>query len=147
HVQNHWYAYLEAYENAYEPPNLYRLDLATGKPSPIATSGERYDATWLISPMGEKVGRDDYDDEGGQWRLVSTIKGSQVLMTRKGPLHSVVVHGLGRTAAAALISEAKDGGDILEEVSLFDGKVTQLADDETTDGYFYDSTGLLLGYE
>ncbi len=143
-INGRWCAYLQAYDSAYAPPNLYRVDLATGQGAVDHVNGANgYWENWVLDEDGHVVASDQYDGDTGEWRLLSD--NGKVLMQRKTPISTASLEGFGRTRDHVLVEIMTDAGWIYEEVSLADGSTTDLGEAETSNGAYHDHSGLLIG--
>jgi dipeptidyl aminopeptidase/acylaminoacyl peptidase len=136
-------------------PDLYRVDLETGKVS-LEAKGSESMAGWLVAPDGNVLAHVEYFERSGEWRLLTGGgAGGKLAARRQAPLGDVALLGQGRTPGTALILDRT--GDIahLQEISLADGKTEELLadtsipdDDEFGVNYIFDRTsGLFLGSE
>lgn len=125
--------------------DLYQVNFETGRTS-LADRGSMSSQSWAIAADGTLAAHSDYDDKTGQWRLFAGKDSKKLLFERMDPLGDAGLSGLGRSAGTVLIEYRSDDDDIVEEVSLADGKREGLLEANSTSEYLRDpESGILLG--
>ena len=163
-VKDGWYGYFggvtfdHSFEGAYylshTYPDLYRVDLETGRVA-LVTHGSESSRGWLVDNNGAVLARVDYDERAGDWRLRNGAFGGSTVFHVSAPLGQAQLLGQGRKPGTAVVLESADGNEHLREVSLADGKTEELlaevsipSDAEFDASYIFDrTTGLFLGAE
>ena len=129
-------------------PQLYKVDLQTGRAELVGPNGE-HELNWVVGPDGAVIAHSDYDEKKGDWRLIlGAGTGGAVVLSRNAPLGQIGLLGQGRSRGTVLVQDSTGAEDVLEEVSLKDGKTVRLLDDNTIRAFVFDQvSGLLLGAE
>lgn len=128
-------------------PDLYKVDLSTGRPSLVQRGGPEM-GDWVTTPDGTIVAHEQYDDHSGLWRLVAGASIGKILMERQAPVGSIELDGLGQTPDRVVVVDNTGDQSVAEEVSAKDGSTTRLFSDVSVERFLYDpSTHLLIGAE
>jgi len=151
-VGGRWYAYVGAipvstYGSIREQaiyPDLFRVDLETGKPEFVQSSGGR-PRTWLISRTGEVVAHTLYEPDAERWSIFAGAVDEKPILQRQGA-DIVELVSLGRTPGAIVISERSNEATTLREVPIGEGRGSVLASGEAAVGAIVDrDSGRLVG--
>ncbi len=118
--------------------NLYRVNLDTNEISMQARGGEGAKYNWLVGNDGNVLAHSEYDQKAGIWRLYAGEEHEKLLLEQQTAFREIELLGLGRTPNTVWIKNSKTGGDIIEEVSVSDGKSETLLNDVATNGYLAD---------
>ena len=125
-------------------PDLFRVDLETGDVQ-TAARGQPDTDGWLVGPKGDVVARSLYDEQTGEWRILTGAYDGRLLASGHQALGRASL-GLGRTADSVLITHDQGDGVITEELPLDGGPAKPVPDDLSTDGLIRDMrTGLWIG--
>ena len=123
--------------------DLYRVDLDTAETSREAL-GDESGRHWVVSPDGNVIARSEYSERAGQWRLYAGPGHGKPLLERTDPQGDIGIIGLGRNSGTVLVADDAGDQDVVEEVSLADGKSEELFGDSTVQGYLYDRDSMQL---
>ena len=125
--------------------DLYRVDLDTGHPELLMRGAPDLE-NWVVTPKGEVVATERYDQRSGKWLLQAGGITGRALMERTSPIDAVGTAGLGRAPGTVLVVDNTGERSTVEEVSLADGAVTPLTGGGVVVAYIHDpTTGLLIG--
>ncbi len=128
-------------------PDLYRVDLDTGKFSLLAKGGENIE-DWLVSPAGVVVARSWYADRSGDWKVTLGDFGGKALASGRSPLGGADLVRLGRTPDTLLIEHPGPDGDVYEETPLSGAAATPAPESSRIESPLFDRrTGLWIGDE
>lgn len=134
-----------SYGFAQEYPDLYRVDLETGK-AKLADRGSASMDGWVLDATGAIVANADYVEAKGRWRLYAGKDRETLLLERVTPLGEVDLLGLGRQPGTVLVIDAAGDQDLLLEISVADGRQTELFAEDSIDSLLFDpQSRLLLG--
>lgn len=126
-------------------PNLYEVDLATGKTSLAArrAEGEDVERDWLIGPDGSVAASLDFLSDSGAWTIRDTNR--KVIASGKARTGAVSLISLGRTPGTILyfIRDENDDGRLFE-LPLAGGEASEILADEAVSGYLHDRRSRLL---
>ncbi len=119
-------------------PDLYRVDLDTGRSELVDRARQRRD--WVIDRSGAIVAYSEYDDKSGEWSLYAGAGGAP-LFTSREPTHDIALAGAGRTSGTAIVDAATD-----EEWALATKAHAQLPVDGRIGSFIHDPvSGYLVG--
>lgn len=125
--------------------DVYRvgLDDGRGRRHQIgAEDTQRY----VMRRNGEVAARTTYDNETGVWRVLTPQGGNwREVLNRRELLDRPSVVGLGRDENTILLSELREDGPVLEEISLADGSVVAEHDNNGLAGVLRDGQGHMIG--
>ena len=151
-VGDHWYGYYGAY--VLNPsgsvrryfPSLMKVDLDSGALETVST-GSKQNIGWLVSPTGDLVAHNEYDEDTQTWRVVAgDTPSGETLASGKDPLGAARILGQGRRAGQVLIATDRRGLGTIEEVSTGGGAPTEITDGGEIGGLVFDpKTGLWIG--
>ncbi|WP_304180111.1 S9 family peptidase [Phenylobacterium aquaticum] len=130
-IGDRWYGYFADY--TYEQiaptyqsrmiwPDLYRMDMATGKVEKAAPAGAG-DTDWAIGPDGALLATGAFDARGQGFKLAAGKWGGPTLLTRSAQAGDAEVHlaGLGRTPGTVLVRERNDQDTVVREIQVSQG--------------------------
>jgi dipeptidyl aminopeptidase/acylaminoacyl peptidase len=154
-VDGHWYGYfagitdVRGADNAYRfdhgYPDLYRVDLQSGK-AVLEAHGSEREHDWVLSDSGKVLAHSEFDRFQGEWRLYSGTWIDAPLLKRPSPTDDIELWGAGRAPGTALMLDTGGDADVLSEITLADSKTETLLDDKSIAGPVHDRiTHLLLG--
>jgi len=123
--------------------DLYRVDLDTAETTREAL-GDESRRHWVLSPDGNVIAHSEYSEQAGQWRLYAGRSHGKLLQERTDPQSDIGVIGLGRHSDTVLVVDDAEDKDMVEEVSLADGKSEELFGDSTVQEYLYDPDSMQL---
>ena len=129
-------------------PQLYKVDLATGA-AEVAGPSATQPLRWVVDPSGAVIAHSFYEERTGDWRLiVGAGSGGRVVLEKSAPLQQIALVGQGRSPGTVLVNDGTGAEDVLQEISLADGKIEPLFTEYTVRDFIFDQvTGLLLGAE
>ena len=125
--------------------DVYRVDLddGRGRRHQIGAEDTR---DFVMRRDGSVAARTTYDSETGVWRVLTPAGGNwREVLSRSELLDMPSVAGLGRDENTILLSELRDEGPVLEEISLTDGSVVAEHDNNGLSGILRDSQGRMIG--
>ncbi len=126
-------------------PDLYRVDLDTGKAT-LESKGDERDFTWVVNSSGAVVAHAIYDGPSGQWRLIQGGGLGKTVISRNSPIGAIDLVGQGRTPGTVLILDNTGDRSTVEEATVADGSTTELFKDGSVTDYLNDPvSGLLIG--
>ena len=127
--------------------DLYRVDLDSGQAKRVALDTSTDHNKWVIGPDGSVVAHSEYDEVSGTWRLYrGDRRDADALVTINAPLRQVLLAGLGRSAGTVLVVDESGDHDVVEEISIADGKRQELFTDQVVQRYLWDpDTKYLIG--
>ena len=126
-------------------PDLYRVDMDTGKQSLLAKGDENID-DWLVSPAGVVVARSSYNERSGGWKVTVGDFGGKTLVSGQSPLGGADLVRLGRTPDTLLVERPGLDGDVFEETPLSGAPPTLVPNGDTIENALFDHrTGLWIG--
>lgn len=96
-------------------PDLYRLDLETGKPRLIVAGGDQ-PRRWVFDASGEIVGHSTTDQRGAKTTLFAGRGEGAPLLSRAAGQGEMELVGQGRTAGALMFVERTSEGQAAREV-------------------------------
>jgi dipeptidyl aminopeptidase/acylaminoacyl peptidase len=155
-IGEHAYAYVGGVtfaqvQPSYNPspvyPNLYRIDLETGK-AEFAARAAAGPTEWLLGPSGEVLVRGIYDARGKVYRLGVGASGSAMVVSKVTDGDSQIeLGGPGRTSGSVLLWERTDDDVLLREAPVSGSDPGEvLSRGDNTAGPIYDrDTRLLIG--
>lgn len=139
--------YLRTYtvENNAYTFDVYRVDLDDGR-GRLHQTGAEDTSGYVIRPDGEILARTTYDDETGVWRLLARRGGNWTeLLSRRSLLDRPSILGFGRSDETVLLSEDREDGPVLVEISLADGSEVMQHDNSGADSIVRDGAGHMVG--
>jgi dipeptidyl aminopeptidase/acylaminoacyl peptidase len=131
------------YDLAHGWPDLYQVDLATGRRH-LAAGGDQNLKTWVTTADGAVVAHDEYDGSSSRWRLRAGGSQGKVLVERKSPTDEVGLDGLGRSPDTVLVVDNTGDRSTVEEVQVKDGKTSELFADLGVEDYARDPVSHVL---
>ena len=132
-------------ENSAYTYDVYRVDLDDGR-GRLHQTGAEDTSGYVIRPDGEIVARTTYDDVTGAWRLLARRGGNWTeLMSRRSLLDRPALLGFGRSDDTVLLSEDREDGPVLVEISLADGSEVMQHDNSGADSIVRDGAGRMVG--
>ena len=132
-------------ENSAYTYDVYRVDLDDGR-GRLHQTGAEDTSGYVIRPDGEIVARTTYDDVTGVWRLLARRGGNWAeLMSRRSLLDRPALLGFGRSDDTVLLSEDREDGPVLVEISLADGSEVMQHDNSGADSIVRDGAGRMVG--
>jgi dipeptidyl aminopeptidase/acylaminoacyl peptidase len=117
--------------------DLYRVDLDTAETSREAL-GDETGRHWAITPDGAVLAHSEYTEQEGRWRLFAGPNHGKTLLERTDPQGDVDIVGLGRRPGTILVADDAGDRDLVEEISIADGKTEELFADLSVQGYLLD---------
>ena len=139
--------YLRTYtvENNAYTYDLYRVDLDDGRGRRHRTGSEDT-RSYIVRSDGEVLARTTYDPTSGNWRLLAARGGTWTeLLSRRSLLDQPAILGFGRTEDTVLLSEDREEGPVLVEISLADGSEVTQHDNAGADSIVRDGAGRMVG--
>lgn len=125
--------------------DLYRVDLDTGNAALLAKGQDR-EHDWVVAPDGGIVAHSEYEDQSGEWRLYAGKERERLLFSRTSRTDDIVLVGAGRSAGTVLVADRSGTEDVVEEVTVADGKRERLFDAVSVRRYLFDpASGFLIG--
>jgi dienelactone hydrolase len=125
--------------------DLYRIDLDSGDALRLV-QGSELRRNWVMATDGSLMAHSEYNEHDGVWKLYVGPGAGRMVIQRLTPLHSIGLIGLGRGPGTVLVEDNTGIQDVVEEVSIADGKVEPLFAEVTTEAYLHDrSTQQLIG--
>lgn len=125
--------------------DVYRVDLDDGRGRRHQIGAEDTQ-DYVIRRNGDIAARTTYDSETGVWRVLTPSGGNwREVLSRRALLDRPAVAGLGRDENTILLSERRDEGPVLEEISLADGSVVAEHDNDGLSALLRDAQGRLIG--
>jgi dipeptidyl aminopeptidase/acylaminoacyl peptidase len=125
--------------------DVYRVDLDDGR-GRLHQTGAEDTSSYVIRPDGEILARTTYDDETGVWRLLARRGGNWTeLLSRRSLLDRPSILGFGRSDETVLLSEDREDGPVLVEISLADGSEVMQHDNSGADSIVRDGAGHMIG--
>ena len=125
--------------------DVYRVDLDDGR-GRLHQTGAEDTSGYVIRPDGEILARTTYDRTSGLWRLLARRGGNwSELLSRRSLLDRPVILGFGRTDETVLLSEDREDGPVLVEISLADGSEVMQHDNSGADSIVRDGAGHMVG--
>lgn len=125
--------------------DLYRIDLDSGEALRLV-QGSELRRNWVMAPDGSLIAHSEYNEHDAVWKLYAGPGAARVVIERKTPLHSIGLIGLGRGPGTVLVEDNTGIQDVVEEVSIADGKIEPLFAQFTTEAYLHDrGTDQLIG--
>ncbi|MSQ98628.1 MAG: hypothetical protein EXR85_04940 [Xanthomonadales bacterium] len=126
-------------------PDLYRVDLDSGKKERIAKGSARHRG-WVVGGDGAVVANAQYHDETGLWQLYAGNNHEKLLFEKTSMLGKIDLIGQGHSAGTVLFDDDEKDDASLIEFSVVDKKQEQLCDKLFRNEYVVDpDTGRLLG--
>jgi dipeptidyl aminopeptidase/acylaminoacyl peptidase len=152
HQGAHWSGYfggISAVRNAaggvlfdHTYPDLYRVDLGSGKPEVEAKGSER-EHTWVVAADGGVFAHSEYDQKSGEWQVF--VGSSRSAALRKVSLtNDIELAGLGRNPGTLLVLDRSGDADVVQEINVADGKTQELLSDHSVTDYHFDPLSNLL---
>lgn len=123
--------------------DLYRVDLDTAETTREAL-GDETRRHWVLSPDGTVLAHSEYLDQSGSWRLFAGANHGKALLERADSQGNVGIVGLGRSGGTVLVADDAGNRDLVEEVSIADGRTEELFRDLTVQEYLYDRDSMQL---
>jgi dipeptidyl aminopeptidase/acylaminoacyl peptidase len=156
-LNGHWYGYFSGitrertrgfsdtgYVRERTIPDLYRVDLDSGKPELVA-HGSQYDEDWIVTPGGDVLAHSEYTPSTEDWTL-HPAKDGKAVVTVHSATAQVGMVGPGRIAGTVAYADLTGDVDRIQEFNFADGKSEDLLGDHHVRGYHFDPvTGLMLG--
>ena len=125
--------------------DVYRVGLDDGRGRRHQIGAEDTQ-DYVIRRNGDIAVRTTYDSETGVWRALTPEGGNwREILARRQLLDMPAVVGLGREENTILLSELREDGPVLEEISLADGSVTAEHDNNGLAGILRDAQGRMIG--
>ncbi len=125
--------------------DVYRIDLDSGQAT-LAAAGRSKDRRWVVGADGNVVAHSEYDEKTGQWRLFAGKEHSTALIEKSAPIGEIELVERGRKPRTVLVGDLTGERDVLEEISIVDGKVEVLFGDYNVNNPFVDpDDGHLIG--
>lgn len=125
--------------------DVYRVDLDDGR-GRLHQTGAEDTSSYVIRPDGEILARTTYDQTSGSWRLLARRGGNWAeLMSRRSLLDRPAILGFGRSDETVLLSEDREDGPVLVEISLADGSEVMQHDNSGADSIVRDGAGHMVG--
>ena len=157
-IGGHWYGFFGAYTynqrdrgllktdaNGRLYPDLYKVDLDTGA-FELAAPGQEDISGWLVGRDGKVAARLLYNQKTGVWRLYGSDWGAPELAEGSAQFHDVSIVGFGHTAGDLLLETSGTDHNVIQEVSLANGRVEASYNSEDIGSPLYDRvTGLWIG--
>lgn len=154
-VNERWYGYYGAVELAssggeyrfdHGRPNLYRVDLVTGRPEQIESAPpENVYRDWLVGPDGSVVARLDIDRTSGKWSIKSR---GAAIASGQSVTADITLLAIGAEGTGVLYATDDGSGDRQwYEVPMAGGAAEVFRPDEQIERLYVDPVGgSLLGY-
>jgi dipeptidyl aminopeptidase/acylaminoacyl peptidase len=147
-----WYAYIGAVpvsanrslreQGIY--PDLFRVDLETGKPELVQSAGGRPHGDWLVSPQGQLMATTIYEPNAERWTAYAGAGAQKPVLERQGA-DALALVSLGRSPGSILALDRSNETTTFREIGA-DGKTSELASGEELVGAITDrETGRLVG--
>lgn len=125
--------------------DVYRVDLDDGRGRRHQIGAEDTQ-DYVVRRNGEIAARTTYDSKTGVWRVLTPSGGNwREVLRRNALLDWPAVAGLGREEDTILLSERREDGPVLEEISLADGSVVAEHDNDGLSALLRDAQGRLIG--
>lgn len=132
-------------ENSAYTFDLYRVNLDDGRGRLHQTGAEDTNG-YVVRKDGEVLARTTYDDETGVWRLLAARGANWTeLLSRRSLLDRPSILGFGRSDETVLLSEDREDGPALVEISLADGSEVAVHDNAGADSIVRDGAGHMAG--
>lgn len=126
-------------------PDLYRVDLGTGKADLQARGSEAWH-DWQPADDGSVLAHSEYDNRGGEWKLFAGRGGDKMLLRQPSAVEGMELVGLGRSPGTVVIIDRTGEEDRLEEIAIADGKTSLLLSGLGVTELLHDpDSGLLIG--
>lgn len=97
-------------------PDLYRIDLDTGRPEPVASSGQKI-RSWLLGRSGEVLANMVFDPAHRQYTVYAGSGAERPLLQRVGR-DALQLMGPGRTPGTIVVAERTDQTVLGREIPL-----------------------------
>ena len=139
--------YLRTYtvENNAYTYDVYRVNLDDGR-GRLHQTGAEDTSDYVIRPDGEVLARTTYNRTSGLWRLLARRGGNWTeLMTRRSLLDRPSILGFGRSDETVILSEDREDGPVLVEISLADGSEVADHDNSGAESIVRDGAGHMVG--
>lgn len=125
--------------------DIYRVDLDDGR-GRLHQTGAEDTSGYVVRRDGEVLARTTYDDETGVWRLLAARGGNwSELVSRRSLLDRPSILGFGRSEETVLMSEDREDGPVLVEISLADGSEVAEHDNAGAQSIVRDGAGRMVG--
>ncbi len=125
--------------------DLYRVDLDDGR-GRLHQTGAEDTSAYVVRTDGTVMARTTYDDETGVWRLLVPRGGNWTeLLSRRSLLDRPSILGFGRSDETVLLSEDREDGPVLVEISLADGSEVAQHDNAGAESIVRDGAGHMVG--
>lgn len=129
-------------------PELYEVELKTGKPSRIARRpGDDVDRDWVVGPDGKVAATLDFISSSGNWKIANSS--GKIIVSGQNSRGGVGLISLGRTAGNILycVEDETTGANHWLEVPGDGGNTTEILKDESVRSGYIDPNGQqLIGY-
>jgi pimeloyl-ACP methyl ester carboxylesterase len=152
HQGAHWSGYfggISAVRNAagsalfnHTYPDLYRVDLGSGKPE-IEAKGSEREHGWVVGEDGSVFAHSEYDQKSGEWQVFVGSSRSPALH-KISPTNDIDLVGLGRSAGTLLVLDRSGDADVVQEINAVDGKSQELFATQSVTAYHFDPLSHLL---
>ncbi|WP_162245648.1 alpha/beta hydrolase family protein [Brevundimonas sp. Root1279] len=125
--------------------DVYRVGLDDGR-GRLHQVGAEDTRDYVVRRDGTIAARVTYDDETGVWRVLTPAGGNwREILSRRQLLDMPSLVGLGRSEDTVLLSELREDGPVLVEISLADGSEVAEHDNNGLAGILRDNRGLMIG--
>ena len=126
--------------------DIYRVGLDDGRGRRHQIGAEDT-IDYVVRRDGDVAARTTYDTETGVWRVLTAAPGGnwREVLSRRQLLDMPAVLGLGRDETTVLLSEDREEGPVLVEISLVDGSEIAQHDNLGLVGILRDSQGRMIG--
>lgn len=130
-------------------PELYEVDLETGKSRRIARRAERDDMSrhWLLGSDGEVAATLDFFSQDGNWRVKNSSE--KVIASGVSPRGTIALISMGRTPGTIIYNQQNEETGVTQwfELPLTGGTPAKILDEEDISATFIDSRERrLMGY-
>jgi acetyl esterase/lipase len=129
-------------------PELYEVDLQTGKPSRIARRiSDDVDRDWVVGPDGKVAATLDFTPSSGNWKIGNGS--GKTIVSGQNSRGGIGLISLGRTAGSILyyVEDEATGANRWLEVPAGGGSPTEILKEESVQtGYIDPNSGQLIGY-
>jgi dienelactone hydrolase len=124
--------------------DLYQVDLDSGAIRRVAEGSELSDG-WLVGPDGAVIARASYNEDNGDWKVLTGSAGGRLLASGRSKFGGVRLYR-GRTPDTILLKQPPtvDGPSVLQELPLSGGPAVDESD-KRDDSLLTDRSGLWIG--
>lgn len=125
--------------------DLYRVGLDDGR-GRMHQVGAEDTQGFVVRRDGTVAARTTYDSETGIWRVLTPQGGNwREVLNRRELLDMPSLAGMGRSEDTVLLSELREDGPVLVEISLADGSEVAEHDNTGLANILRDNSGLMIG--